>query len=140
MGHAAVDSRHERARPAPRGARAGAAVQVELTTRKAYLGGSADFTAERLQEAAELLADNWSDESGPSGAWRRGARSHSCCADSGERRAGPANKILEGALAAMNEPPGLGGRAGGRLCGRLPMTFDTPGGLHQRQLRAIPLR
>jgi hypothetical protein len=37
-----------------------------------YLGRPADLTAERLQEAAELLADGWSDESGFSGAWRRG--------------------------------------------------------------------
>jgi hypothetical protein len=68
--------------------------------RKASPGRSADLTAERLQEAAELLADNWSDESGLSGAWRSGERSHSCCADFGERRAAPANEILEGALAA----------------------------------------
>jgi hypothetical protein len=40
--------------------------------RKVYLGRAADLTAERLQEAAELLADGWSDESGLSGAWRRG--------------------------------------------------------------------
>jgi hypothetical protein len=41
-------------------------------------------------------------------------------------------------------PPGravfLGreGLAGGQLCGQLPMTFDTPGGLHRRQLPGDP--
>ena len=48
-----------------------------------YLGRPADLTAERLQEAAELLADGWSEESGLSGAWRRGQRAHSCSADFG---------------------------------------------------------
>jgi hypothetical protein len=68
--------------------------------RKAYLVRSADLTAERLQEAAELLADSWLDESGLSGAWRRGERGQTAVAPtSGERQAAPANEILEGALA-----------------------------------------
>jgi hypothetical protein len=68
--------------------------------RKVYLGRSADLTAERLQEAAELLADGWSDESGLSGAWRRRERAHSCSADFGRTPSCAGNEILEGALAA----------------------------------------
>ena len=65
-----------------------------------YLGRPAYLTAERLQEAAEPLADGWSDESGLSGAWRRGERAHGCSADFGRTTSCAGNEILEGALAA----------------------------------------
>jgi hypothetical protein len=64
------------------------------------LGRPADLTAARLQEVAELLAGGWSDESGLSGAWRRGERTHSCSADFERTPSCAGNEILEGALAA----------------------------------------